>query len=448
MFRKRTFTLLKLNRRTSFLTKYDLHIRKDDLQNTSFRNNLKNYITDHKYSLAAVKIYGNHDLEELEVSETFSETTFWRFALYRVKENVGNSHCLEETVKYLGTRSSTMFSRGYDAIERYLKTKGGLQNSQEDTAFRALKKFYVNKEEHENRLMMLKDLSSEEQVAAVISQHLICQLLPFPSSYFMDNIHTKGPTDKCPCGCGQPLNFGSTLLGSPHLFHGFVDGVLIPAENHSITEENYTKSAVFTARKKTDDIYYHCLVNKEWMDKYESTVYKLDEEILNREYKSEINVIDEKQLCKQAIAMSLCKYQEQSNKKDSSYAPAMPVFGMTSDSFEVAVYDPVHDYLLKSNKPLNFFEEDSQNLKFSSVVDLWLLIYHSLFFTTPSPRVVHQLRGTANLIPQLGEKRFEKIVKSSRWMFLPYFHHQSFPEIHEGVIKYVDRKEDASGYKH
>ncbi|XP_062567817.1 uncharacterized protein LOC134230060 isoform X2 [Saccostrea cucullata] len=441
VFRQGTFTLLKvkLNLRVSFLTKHGLHICKDDLQNTSFRNNLKNYITDHKYSLTAVRIYGNHDLEEV-VSETFSESTFWRFGLYRIKENV-NSECTKEPVKHLGTRSSTIFARGYNAVERFLQTKGKLENSHEDAALRALKKFYVNKEEHEKSWVKLKDVSSEGQVTAVITQHLLSQLLPFPSSYFLDNIHSKSLMDKCPCGCEQPLNFGSTLLGSPHLFHGFVDGVLIPTNRDHFTEENYTKSAVFTARKKNDDIYYHRLMNKERMDESEENVIDGDEEIPNGEYKSEINVIDEKQLCKQAIAIALCKYQEHSDIKDRSDVPIVPVFGITSDSFEVAVHDPVHDYLLKSNKPINLFEEDSQNLKFSSVVDLWLLINHSMFLTTPSPHVVQRLSGTANLIPQLGEKRFENIVKSSRWMFLPYLHHQSFPEIPEDAIKYVDKKD-------
>ncbi|XP_061190705.1 uncharacterized protein LOC133198696 [Saccostrea echinata] len=421
--------------------KRHLHSRNENLQNTAFRNNLEHYLSEHEYSLAAVKIYGNHELEEEDeiVSEPFSETTFWRFGWYKLHEKAIDSGDLKTTLKILGARSSTIFAKGYDAIERYLRNKGELSNSHEEVAFAALQRFYSNKEYHESRLMKLRHKMSETHVASIISQHLLSQLLPYPSNYFLDSIHTKGKSDGCPCGCGELIHYGSTQLGSPHLFYGFVDVVLIPTNRNLFMGTSYNKSAVFTVKKTTDEIYGHRLINKDWMKSCD-----FNDDIAAGEYKSETKLLDEKQLCKQAISVSLCqyrKYLECSKMGNVSYVPMVPVCAISNDSYEVAVYDPEHDFLLKCNKPLNLFDDDLQFLKFSTIVDLWLMIHHSLFCSQPGQHVIQQLKGTANLIPQLGKKRFDKIVKNSSLMYLPQLRQKSISQVSEKIIKFADEEE-------
>lgn len=54
--------------------------------------------------------------------------------------------------------------------------------------------------------------SSETDVAAVIAQHLLSQLIPHPANYFLDHT-SEGKPDFCPCGCGKLLHFGITHIG-------------------------------------------------------------------------------------------------------------------------------------------------------------------------------------------------------------------------------------------
>lgn len=74
--------------------------------------------------------------------------------------------------------------------------------------------FYFILEEHEKSLQKLSYKTSEAHVASVVSHHLLSQLLPDPSNYFVDGYYTNGESKVCcPCGCGEPINFGSTPTG-------------------------------------------------------------------------------------------------------------------------------------------------------------------------------------------------------------------------------------------
>lgn len=54
--------------------------------------------------------------------------------------------------------------------------------------------------------------STETGIAAVLAEHLLSQLIPYPSNYFLDKT-SKGKPDGCPCGCGKLIHFGITCVG-------------------------------------------------------------------------------------------------------------------------------------------------------------------------------------------------------------------------------------------
>lgn len=213
------------------------------------------------------------------------------------------------------------------------------------------------------------------------------------------------------------------FLGSPNLFYGFADAVLLPSKRNQYTDTEYSTSAVFSVKKKTDEMYRHRLAYQDLM--YPSSDSNEEDGISSKEHISEANICDETLLCKQAIAVSFCKYRNFLNNDNrrndlSNFVPAVPVCAITNDAYQFAVYHPELDCLLKSTKPLRLFDEDYHYLKFSAIVDLWLMIYHSLYFSQPSPHIADKLRGTANLIHQLGEERVENVIRSSHWLFLPH----------------------------
>lgn len=223
--------------------------------------------------------------------------------------------------------------------------------------------------------------------------------------------------------------------GSPHLFYGFADIVLVPTNKNLFLDTDYDKSVVFTVKRKMDEVYTRRLMFRDQMN-----IRDLDDEedILTGEYKCETKLIDEKRLCKQAISSSLCKYRKHIETGDVENGCHMPVCGVTQDSCEVAIYDPEYDFLLKSSEPLNLFEDNSHCLKLSTIVDLWFVIHHSLFSSQTPLSVAYQLEGTANLIPQLGNKRFENVVKNSMWLCLPHLQQHSLSHVSKDVIKFTD----------
>lgn len=179
-------------------------------------------------------------------------------------------------------------------------------------------------------------------------------------------------------------------------------------------------------------MYSHRLAYQDLM--YPSSDSNEEDGISSEEHISETDICDEKWLCKQAIAVSFCMYRDFLNNDNmrnclSNCVPAVPVCAITNDAYQFAVYHPELDCLLKTTEPLRLFDEDYHFLKFSAIVDLWLMIYHRLYFNQPSPSIADQLRGTANLIPQLGEKRFENVVRSSHWLFFPHLRQNPFSRV-------------------
>jgi hypothetical protein len=70
-------------------------------------------------------------------------------------------------------------------------------------------------EKHERSLAFLQQEGrnlTETKVASLLANHLLSQLLPYPSNYYLDKM-SRGKTDGCPCGCGELIQFGSTHIG-------------------------------------------------------------------------------------------------------------------------------------------------------------------------------------------------------------------------------------------
>ena len=177
-------------------------------------------------------------------------------------------------------------------------------------------------------------------------------------------------------------------------------------------EADNSKSALFAVKKERNEIYDE----DDWNEDSDIDTRNIS----TGEYElNTINGDDMVQLFRQAIAISLCKHKKNMNVYDSlndSHSISMiPICGVTNNSFCMVAYDAENDYLLRMCNEMKIFDGDS--IRFSALIDLWLLIYHDLFCTKPPLEVLGKLKGTCNLIPQLGPERYSSILKSSEWLY-------------------------------
>ena len=79
-------------------------------------------------------------------------------------------------------------------------------------------KHFIITDVHERAIqdrLLFGNVSSETEMNLLFANHLLAQLLPYPSNYFVDSQSKRKPR-RCPCGsrtCSLPVQFGSTFLG-------------------------------------------------------------------------------------------------------------------------------------------------------------------------------------------------------------------------------------------
>lgn len=149
-----------------------------------------------------------------------------------------------------------------------------------------------------------------------------------------------------------------------------------------------------------------------------------------------------RQLCKQAISLSLCKQNRMHNNPQyyKNQPAIFPLCAVTKDLYDIVLYDAENDYLLRSLSPMYLFDEDMLSLSTSAVIDLWLVINHSLFCTKQTDETTSELRGTCNLRPQLGEDFLKSVVANSTWMFKPDYTNQISSDLPTGGAKRADER--------
>lgn len=397
-------------------------------------------IEKHVFDLGAVKAYSTKidELVAYSQSESFSSNDAgWRFRWFR------NSPATRDR---LIVTSFWLFEKGYDALKSY--ASGEDLNPSYVSAFEALERFYAHKEVHERCLRHGFDRTSTETgVAAVLAQHLLSQLIPYPSNYFLDNA-SKGKPDGCPCGCGKLIHFGITHVGSPALFYGYADIVLFPGdknlfENFENSDKNSSAVFSFKLSKGEEEMYGHRKLefNGHW-----DAGSDIEDDIVMGEVKKHVTPLRHKntfrQLCKQAISLSLCK-QNRMHRNPQNYdgQPAIiPLCALTKDSYEIALYDAENDFLLRSLSPMYLFDDDVLSLPISSIVDLWFVINHSLFCTKQTDETVNVLKGTCNLYPQLGKELLTSVIANSTWMFKPDYTTQISSDLPDGGAIRADQR--------
>lgn len=411
-------------------------------KNELLKEELRDYVDQiekHVFDFGAVKAYSTKT-DELEVysqSESFrSNNAGWRFKWFRDSSASGDRRVVT---------SFWIFEKGYDAIRNYVS--GEDLHPSYVSAFEALERFYTNKEFHERYLRRGFDRTSTDTgISAVLAQHLLSQLIPCPSNYFLDNT-SDGKPDGCPCGCGNLIHYGFTYVGNPTLFYGNADIVLFPGEKNlfeNFENNDDNSSAVFTFKlsEKEKEIYDRNLeFNGHWDSEIENENDIVMDEI--ERYDTPFRQANTFcQLCKQAISLSLCKQNRMHNNPQCyKNQPAIfPLCAVTKDLYEIVLYDAENDYLLRSLSPMYLFDEDMLSLSTSAVIDLWLFINHSLFCTKQTDETTSELRGTCNLCPQLGEDLLKSVVANSTWMFKPDYTNQISSDLPTGGAKRADER--------
>ncbi|CAC5417232.1 unnamed protein product [Mytilus coruscus] len=347
-------------------------------QKLRLKDEIEKYINNHKYTLIAATtdvckqkfqehVIGNN------LGESFtSRSSIWQFPWKKT----------EKDKPFIYENSENIFTRGYDALEDYLH--GEKVDHQTCAAFKALERFYNNKELHERSLAQLNNLTKTE-TASLITSHLLSQLLYNPTNHIIDSSFSGDP----PYDCGTPVQYGYTNFGSTRLFYGSADITLFPT---------------------TEDI-----LDPKWNTDYDDN--DDEEEICDENNGENFNDSDINQVCKQAISLSMWKHKQRvlAYSGNSDYGSAMvPICAINKHKCMVVLYNAQHDYLFKMQKKdlLKVFDKDK--LEFSTIINLWMLIHHNLFCTEPSDDAIQILKGTGGLIQRLGEDTFKEVVRTSK----------------------------------
>lgn len=213
-------------------------------------------------------------------------------------------------------------------------------------------------------------------------------------------------------------------------------------ENFENNDDN--SSAVFTFKlsEKEKEIYDRNLeFNGHWDSEIENENDIVMDEI--ERYDTPFRQTNTfRQLCKQAISLSLCKQNRMHNNPQyyKNQPAIFPLCAMTKDLYEIVLYDADNDCLLRSLSPMYLFDEDMLSLSTSAVIDLWLVINHSLFCTKQTDETTSELRGTCNLCPHLGEDFLKSVVANSTWMFKPDYTNQISSDLPTGGAKRADER--------
>ena len=91
----------------------------------------------------------------------------------------------------------------------------------------------------------------------------------------------------------------------------------------------------------------------------------------------------------------------------------IPCFGITDNTFEVALYDSVNDVLLLSDTQPIF--NDDQSLSFPAIIHLWMIVHHPLFLRGLGTKTVEKCGGSSDL--RLTEEEIQDIINGSDWFF-------------------------------
>ncbi|XP_063424263.1 uncharacterized protein LOC134707987 [Mytilus trossulus] len=350
-----------------------------------------------------------------QLGEPFSSnSSLWHFPYY----NSNDEMLLRDTcdvklaIKSIGDYSSNVYRKGYEALQQYVN--GEVLDQEVIPAFTALERFYNNKEIHERSLQKLKNVKlSGSEVTIVMTNHLLSQLIYHPTNYLIDENSLEKPAGECPCECGSQIHYGNTNIGSHQLFYGPTDIIIFSSAKNTIwnNSENSSLFKIMGGEKEWR-------LEKDIEDDKEQSQDELDTLELNIETEFTENQVN--QICKQAIAVSLWKHKKRLNSvNDASGHSMIPVCLLNKTRYMMTLYNAEYDYLLRmENKGLPIFQnEDFNELNFSAVIDLWMMIHHFIFSSVPSEEDIQKFEGTFHLATKLDEK-FTEIVKSSKFDYV------------------------------
>lgn len=410
---------------SKYRSQQKLSVNNNEGKNDCLKEEIRHYVdknNPHEYNLYAV-VADAAPLTFLrrkvnnQLGEPFSSnSSIWYFPYYSLNDEkeLGDQCDVKVEIKGIGNYSSNVYRKGYETLQQY--ANGEIIDKDVIPACTALEIFYKNKEIHERSLQKLKDIRlSEIEVIIVMTNHLLSQLIYHPTNYLMDVNSLEKPAGECPCECGSQIHYGNANIGSHQLFYGPADVIMLPSAKNMIWN-NAENSSLFKIMSQQNEWRL-----EEDIDDYKE-LYQDELDTLELNIETEFTDNQVNQICKQAIAVSLWKHKRRLNMTDVhnvSDQSMIPVCLLNKSRYMMALYNAEYDYLIRmENKGLPLFQnEDCNELNFSAVIDLWLMIHHSLFSSVPSEEDIQKFKGTCHLATTL-ENTFTEIVKSSKFDYV------------------------------
>ena len=131
------------------------------------------------------------------------------------------------------------------------------------------------------------------------------------------------------------------------------------------------------------------------------------------------------------------------NPKNAQTISLVPTVAVSSESFDIYMYDTDHDIFLRNvGKPIplwNFDKNKYPTLNLASVLYLWMIINHLTFKPALTKDVIQALKGKCGLKEKLSDERIKYIEQN---ISLPMFRSYN---LKEGLVEKARKIELGTG---
>lgn len=162
----------------------------------------------------------------------------------------------------------------------------------------------------------------------------------------------------------------------------------------------------------------HCQI---FVKKRRSTSCEYDPSQLESLLDNDKSILRRDSVVQQAVCQAITfafyqrRYQISKNWNSEDIVTAIPTIVLNPFGFDVYIYDPQHDVLLRNfDQPIPFWRQSESNpkqkvLNKSSLLQLWLIMNHLVFKPQFTKDGIIALGGTAGFLSQVDPVRMQRL---------------------------------------
>ncbi|CAG2210565.1 unnamed protein product [Mytilus edulis] len=291
----------------------------------------------------------------------------------------------------------SIFSKGFDVI----RDTNIVDDNRQNLVLNLLNEYLCSLEYHEgclsNYVFNNYNNISEPEMSAVFVTHILSHLVQENKlgNTCTVKVNYKNKPDQCPCNiCQRKVHYGKTTFGNRYIWYSRPDIMLFPGTGGHCQ--------IFVKKRRTTSCEYDPTQLESLLDN-EAAFLRRDSVV--------------KQAVCQAITFAFYqrRYQIAKNWNSPDIVTAIPTIVLNPFCFDVYIYDPQHDVLLRNfDQPIPFWRQSESNpkqkvLNKSSLLQLWLMMNHLVFKPQFTKDGIIALGGTAGFLSQVDSVRMERL---------------------------------------